>query len=383
MPTSTPPPKRIPPMTPRERRSGGAFWVALGVAALLHIPILAALPHLLRANQPSLTSALEDARDFRLSLVTEPTKTKEEERAELREKLRDELDGQFVSMEAPEVEETPDEARFLDQYASKAREETVRKQSSLPKTKSASAAKPTPTPRPEPARPAEARPAEARPVEQPPEQQPTPTPQKSSPSQDQRPPQAKPESAPTNPLKLAEDGAFKAEAPADFAPDTPARPLSPGDLFPTAQNTPAAIAGDGNFDYLADVTEGEKTLLNRKRSRYWSFMNRLKEAVAEEWSPMEEYRRRDPQGKVYGVKDRYTVLRVTLNGDGSLRTINVAKSSGLKFYDDEAVRAMRSAAPFMNPPEGLKDSDGLIHINFGLLLDVHRGTLRGFRINRR
>lgn len=372
-------PPRASLVTPRTRRSGSTLGVALIVAALLHIPLLAALPFLLRANQPLISSDLKNTRDFRLNLVTEESKTKEKERAEQKEKLRDEREGQFISMDAPEVEETPDEARFLDQFASKAKRETVRKQNALPKTKPASPAPPTPTqPTPQKQKP---RPAEDRPAPPTPEPSATPTPQNSAPDQDEKPAETEPENSPKSPIKRAEDGAFRAEPAEDFAKESPARPHSPGDLFPTAQNAPA-MSGDGSFDYLSDVTEGEKTLLNRKRSRYWSFMNRLKEGVAQEWSPMEEYRRRDPQGKVYGVKDRYTVLRVTLNGDGSLRTIYVAKSSGLKFYDDEAVRAMRAAAPFQNPPEGLKDSDGLIQINFGLLLDVSRGTLRGFRIRR-
>lgn len=335
-------------MRARRRQGGGALGVALLVAALLHLPLLAALPYLLRANQAAVSSHLKNTGDFRLSLVADDPQAREEkERADKKEKLRDEREGQFISMDAPEVEQTPDEARFLDQFASKAAQETVRKKSPSPADKPARPAPPTPAP---------------------------------TPPQSAAPPPAK--AAPLPDAQPAEDGIARAESPSALTPDTPARPLNPGDLFPTAQNTPASAA-DSSFDYLSDVDEGDKTLLNRKRSRYWSFMNRLKQGVAQEWSPLEEYTRRDPHGKVYGVKDRYTVLRVTLNGDGSLRTIHVAKSSGLKFYDDEAVRAMRAAAPFQNPPEGLKDRDGLIHINFGLLLDVSRGTVRGFRIKRR
>jgi len=347
MPPPTPPSKPKTHATPRQRRANGALGVALIVAALLHLPILLALPFLLRANQPPLSSELKSPRDFRLNLVADEAEIREKEKAEKKERLRDEREGQFISLDKPEVEQTPDEARFLDQFASKAARETVRKQSPSLTDKPANPAPPTPA-RPHP-------------------QSSPPTPKKAPPAPDMKP---------------AEDGISRAETPDEFAPETPERPLSPGDLFPSAQNTPYAAA-DGSFDYLSDVDEGEKTLLNRKRSRYWSFMNRLKQGVAQEWSPLEEYNRRDPYGKVYGVKDRYTVLRVTLNGDGSLRTIHVAKSSGLKFYDDEAVRAMRAAAPFQNPPEGLKDRDGLIQINFGLLLDVSRGTVRGFRINRR
>lgn len=379
MPPSKPPSNRAPLVTPRKRRSWSTLGSALIVATLLHIPLLIALPFLLRANQESISSDLNNKRDFRLNMITEQTKLKEKERAEKKEKLRDEREGQFISMDAPEVEQTPDEARFLDQFASKAERQTVKKQNTLPKSKPTNPAPQRPE-RPTPQKPAP-RPAESRPPAPKPERAPTPEPKQSPTPPDETSPKDEPENTPKTPLKPAEDGAFQAQPSEEFAPKSPAKPVSPGELFPTAQNTPQA-SGDGSYDYLSDVAEGDKTLLNRKRSRYWSFMQRLKEGVAKEWSPMEEYRRRDPRGKVYGVADRYTVLRVTLNGDGSLRTIYVAKSSGLEFYDDEAVRAMRAAAPFQNPPEGLKDSDGLIQLNFGLLLDLTRGTLRGFRIRR-
>jgi TonB family protein len=70
------------------------------------------------------------------------------------------------------------------------------------------------------------------------------------------------------------------------------------------------------------------------------------------------------------VKDRYSTVRVTLNSDGSVRQLHVSRRSGLDFLDDEAVRSVREAAPFHNPPEGLKDQDGLIHFTFGFYLEI-------------
>lgn len=351
---------------------------ALLLAALLHVPLLIALALLLQWNQARALNQVEPGREFSLTVIEDDAnaeKRAQKQKEEERKKLEKERTGQFISEAPPEVEETPDEARFLDQFASRADRETVRRDRSGPRVPTI----PTPTPQPaQPERPPQtpkSAPAPQRAEDAPP----------TRPDEPSRPERPTPDDGTSLPEQAPDEDAaltFRQPGaqPTPSAAPTPQRP--PGsDLFPNLHNTPAQIGG-GGFDYLSDVEEGEKTLLNRKRSRYWSFMERLKEGVAREWNPVDEYRRRDPYGNVYGVKDRYTVVNMTLNSDGSMRTLYVAKSSGLDFYDREAVRALRAAAPFPNPPEGLKDQDGLIHINFGLLLDLSTGRVRSFRIQR-
>lgn len=154
-------------------------------------------------------------------------------------------------------------------------------------------------------------------------------------------------------------------------------------LFPTAATakTLGKMHGDGGtFNFLQDVTEGDRTLLNRKRNRYWTFWDRTTRRVRREWRPKRELRRRDPFGNVYGVGNFYTGLMITLAPDGAIRQVRVAQSCGLEFLDDEAVRAMLAAGPFPNPPEGLKDEDGLIHIRFGFNMEIISGEVKLFRI---
>jgi len=176
-----------------------------------------------------------------------------------------------------------------------------------------------------------------------------------------------PESSPVVGRKGSENGAAKPE---------------PGKLFPTVANTPQPadqLGNGGTFNYLKDVAEGERTLLNQKRSRYWTFWDRMTRQVKREWSPVGELRKRDPFGNVYGVGLFYTRVDMVLNSDGSVRKLHVAKSSGLDFLDDEAIRALNAAAPFPNPPEGLKDEDGLIHIRFGFAMDVQANEFKVFQ----
>jgi TonB family protein len=142
------------------------------------------------------------------------------------------------------------------------------------------------------------------------------------------------------------------------------------DLRPGAQEAIARSSG-GSYDKLDDIDEGAETLLNTKRFKYASFFNRIKRAVWENWHADRVYSMRDPDGKIYGIKDRLTVLKVSLHPDGRLANVIVEQPCGVDFLDDEAVSAFRKAAPFPNPPKGLVDqASQLITFRFGFTLEI-------------
>ena len=140
--------------------------------------------------------------------------------------------------------------------------------------------------------------------------------------------------------------------------------------------------GGGSVDKLDGVDSGEFTALNSKKWKYASFFNRMKRRVAQHWHPDKVYMRRDPTGKVYGVKDRVTTLRVSLKPNGAIANIIVGRRSDIRFLDDEAIRAFREAGPFPNPPGGLVESSGLITFSFGFHFQIG-GRPGAFRIFRR
>ncbi|MBW2700345.1 MAG: energy transducer TonB [Deltaproteobacteria bacterium] len=146
------------------------------------------------------------------------------------------------------------------------------------------------------------------------------------------------------------------------------------------------VTGAPANDHVEDVDEGEATLLNSKEFKYATFFNRVKRGVSQYWSPKvgAEYIRRDPYGNIYGVKDRYTLLNVSLEKSGALSQVFVVTSSGVKFFDEVAVRSFHDAAPFANPPAGLADADGIIRFQFGFFFEIgDRGRIRAFRFDRR
>jgi len=142
-----------------------------------------------------------------------------------------------------------------------------------------------------------------------------------------------------------------------------------------------ALGQPGSFDAIDDdVPEGAENLLNSRRWKYASFFNRVRDAVAERWRPDEVHRARDPSGTKYGKIPRVTRLYIKLNPDGSVHGISVDSSCGLGFLDEEAIRAVRSAAPFGNPPPQLVDPrSGLIEFGFGFRLEFEKGAGRIFR----
>ncbi len=131
------------------------------------------------------------------------------------------------------------------------------------------------------------------------------------------------------------------------------------------------IVGGGSVDKLDGVESGQLTALNTKKWKFASFFNRMKRQVAQNWHPDQVYMRRDPTGKVYGTKNRVTVLEVALKPGGKLAKVVILKESGVGFLDAEAIAAFERAQPFPNPPAGLiSDSSGLITFSFGFHFQV-------------
>jgi len=145
------------------------------------------------------------------------------------------------------------------------------------------------------------------------------------------------------------------------------RPRVP-DLRPTEELL-TRVTGGGSVDKIDDADDGESTALNSKRWKFAGFFNRMKRQVAQNWHPDRVYLQRDPNGNVYGTRDRITVLKVNLNPDGSLSKVYVQQGCGVDFLDDEAVRAFRAAQPFPNPPTGLVNGEG-ISFSFGFHFQI-------------
>jgi TonB family protein len=122
-----------------------------------------------------------------------------------------------------------------------------------------------------------------------------------------------------------------------------------------------------------DVDEGAADVLRAKQNLYGSFFNRLADRVSEHWEPERANKAVDPNQTRFGTSTRTTGLWVQLDQQGAITKIVVKKSSGADHLDEEAIRALKAAAPFPNPPEDLVDSNGNIEFDFGFTLDFVDG----------
>ncbi len=137
----------------------------------------------------------------------------------------------------------------------------------------------------------------------------------------------------------------------------------------------------GSRQDLDEIDPGESTVLNTQRWKYASFFNRLKNDIDQYWDPVARLRARDPDGRINGTKTRRTKLMIILNGDGSLHKVKLLGSSNVDYLDDEAIRAVRSAAPFPNPPKGMLDpEDGKLYVPFGFIVEMgKKGRIQRYR----
>ncbi|MBI5477453.1 MAG: TonB family protein [Deltaproteobacteria bacterium] len=396
-------------MLHRESHGGPGIvpWLALAVFVHGFIAGTALLVHLLwppRADERPMEVSLVSENDLQpatreglgrdTSLQLEPPrttpegKTEEEVAAEEAQKKAEEEakkqedatrpPGQVVEIPQPSEEKVPTRAKYVSEYNSSVEKQTIHR------------GRPG---EPEGARP---QPGEARsrgqprpPQVAPPPPGPTPKPGALTPRLAMRPlssgtaPGMKgPGQTPSDDL-IAPDGLRPRQprhpgtpnagggGPA-VAPGAPGskRPLTLSDLTPSEEALARAIGRGGSVDAVKDADEGEITALNTRRWKYASFFNRVKRAVADHWHPDRAYRRRDPNGNVYGFKDRLTVLRVNLDSKGKLTDLYVDHPSGIDFLDDEAVRAFKEAQPFPNPPRQLVEKDGSISFKFGFLFEL-------------
>ncbi len=320
-----------------------------------------------------------------------PEKRREEEKKD--EKTPELPDKQVVEIPPPPREEVPEEWRFVSDYDSKVEREQV------------SATKKPPTPRMmksdttlvSPGKnergSADGEVRKSTDTKAPQEPQRAAVGDAKRPSDTKRPesagrsPQRKVVPPTTAPAPLGPDGdrpraerrpAKPAEAPEGGGEVGAPREPALSELLPTLGPQDLAES-DGSIDHIEDMDEGDRTYLNTREYKYAWFFNRVKRDVQQRWGAVEAHRRNDPYGRVFGVRDRLTVVSVTLQPDGSLEDIYVKKDSGVAFLDEVAVQAFRDAQPFENPPEGLQDADGRIRFQFGFYLEIDG---RGFRMFR-
>ncbi len=132
-----------------------------------------------------------------------------------------------------------------------------------------------------------------------------------------------------------------------------------------------AIGQSSIGEYIPGVQEGSFTALNTDQFTYYAFFARMNEQVRYRWvSLIRGYMgvMNDSELQRLGTRDRQTMIEITLGPGGEYRGAIVGNSSGVKRLDEFAADAFQMAAPFPNPPRGMVEKDGLIHLNYAFLV---------------
>jgi TonB family protein len=126
-------------------------------------------------------------------------------------------------------------------------------------------------------------------------------------------------------------------------------------------------------DYIKDLDPGLETLLSTREFVFYTYYARIRRQLGQFWGPKvkEKLIAIYKQGRqLASTEDKITRCLITLDKTGTLVKVQIIGNSGVRELDDAAVEAFRSAAPFPNPPKGIVEEDGNIHIRWDFILEV-------------
>ena len=137
------------------------------------------------------------------------------------------------------------------------------------------------------------------------------------------------------------------------APVPPLRPLPSVDRLVPSLNSLLKLqrASDDPLSVEPSLDDGEGI---HEGSAFDAYLRQIEEAVKKNWrvSDDEEIRR--------GT----TVIRISIDSEGTLASIDLLESSGMILHDYEALDAVKQSFPLPPPPESLLDENGKLSIRF-------------------
>jgi hypothetical protein len=155
-----------------------------------------------------------------------------------------------------------------------------------------------------------------------------------------------------------------------------------GTLNPNAGSSEAmrtvAIGQSSIAEYIPGVQEGAFTALNTDQFTYYAFYARMNEQVRYRWvNLIRNYTSMLSNADLQrlSTRERHTYIEIILGPDGQYQGSLVHTSSGEKKLDVMPADAFEAAAPFPNPPKGMIEPDGKIHLKYAFVLQFGPPTI--------
>jgi TonB family protein len=119
-------------------------------------------------------------------------------------------------------------------------------------------------------------------------------------------------------------------------------------------------------NFVPDVKPGNQTALKTRAHPFALFIARMHRRIHELWGFgfLEDL---DEKGANYPLNDPnlWVNLEVSVNPDGTLHKVTIAKTSGKTEFDVAAVDTVISSAPFDATPEAIRSVDGRVYLRWG------------------
>jgi TonB family protein len=119
-------------------------------------------------------------------------------------------------------------------------------------------------------------------------------------------------------------------------------------------------------NFVPDVRPGNQTALKTRAHPFALYIARMHRRIHELWGFgfLEDL---DNKSADYALNDPnlWVNLEVSVNPDGTLHKVTIAKTSGKTEFDVAAIDVVISSAPFEEPPEAIRSVDGRIYLRWG------------------
>lgn len=116
-------------------------------------------------------------------------------------------------------------------------------------------------------------------------------------------------------------------------------------------------------NYLPKVRPGNQTALNTAASPFAAYLAGVHRQIHEHFA-MQFLSGLPLAGSPLSDPSLVTTLEIVINGDGTLETVGVARSSGFLPFDYGAFSSVTKAAPFPPPPSKILSGDGRVYFHW-------------------
>jgi len=119
-------------------------------------------------------------------------------------------------------------------------------------------------------------------------------------------------------------------------------------------------------NFVPDIRPGNQTALKTRANPFAVYIARMHRRIHELWGfGFLEDLDDKPADYPLNNPDLWVNLEVSVNPDGSLHKVTIAKTSGKTEFDVAAVDTVISSGPFEEPPEAIRSVDGRIYLRWG------------------